>query len=91
MKRHVKIYLKYFGYCEQDIILSELSGRQAEAIHHIKYRSQGGGDKIENLIALTRKEHAQAHRLEKPFLSEKYLKDKHLIFMDYKNKLSLIK
>jgi 5-methylcytosine-specific restriction endonuclease McrA len=78
MKKHIKIYLDYFGYCEQDIIPSEVSGDPANSIHHIKYKSQGGKDEIENLIALTDKEHKQAHRLDKKrFLSAEELREIH--------------
>lgn len=61
MKKYVKIYTQHFGYGEQDIILCEVCGKQAVDIHHIKYKSQLGGDNIENLIALCRNCHDQAH------------------------------
>lgn len=61
MKKHIKIYLKHFGYGDQDFIPSELSGFRAVDIHHIVYKSQGGKDEIDNLIALTRTEHELAH------------------------------
>ena len=77
--------MDYFGYCEQDIIPSELSGKPAGSIHHIKLKSQMGKDEVENLIALTVDEHDQAHRKLEPFLSEEYLRKKHLQFMEYKH------
>ena len=61
MKAHTKIYMKHFGYGEQDVILCEACSRQAVDIHHIKYKSRGGTDDISNLIALCRKCHEMAH------------------------------
>lgn len=61
MKKHTKIYLDYFGYDEGDYIPSEMSGKPANGIHHIKLKSQGGKDEIENLIALTQDEHDRSH------------------------------
>ena len=76
MKKYLKTYLDYFNYGEQDFIPSELSGRQANDIHHIAYRSRLGKDNIENLIALTRDEHDEAHggKLSVEFLQEKHNK-----------------
>ena len=79
MKPYVKVYMNHFGYGEQDFIPSELSGKRAHDIHHIKFRSQGGKDEIENLIALTREEHNEAHA--NPVCNKK-LKEKHLIYLD---------
>jgi len=61
MKAHTKIYMKHFGYGEQDVILCEACSRQAVDIHHIKYKSRGGTDDISNLIALCRRCHDLAH------------------------------
>jgi 5-methylcytosine-specific restriction endonuclease McrA len=61
MKRHVKNYLKAHGYGEQDIIPCEECGGVAVDIHHKKFKSQGGTDDVENLIALCRKCHDRAH------------------------------
>lgn len=84
MKKHVKIYMEYFGYVEQDFIPSELSGSQAVDIHHILPKGRGGKDEIGNLIALTREEHDQAHDRE---LSEEYLFEKHNQFIqNYESK-----
>jgi len=63
MKKHTKIYLEYFDYCEQDFIPCEICGRQAVDIHHIYPRGMGGSDSkdfIENLIGLCRDHHNQA-------------------------------
>jgi len=61
MKKHVKIYLEYYDYCETDIILCEVCKSKAIDIHHIKYKSRGGKDEIKNLIALCRDCHNKAH------------------------------
>jgi len=61
MKPHIKIYLKHFGYGEQDVILCEACSRPAVDVHHVKYKSRGGTDEIENLIGLCRKCHNLAH------------------------------
>jgi len=61
MKKHVKIYMDYFGYGEQDYIPCERCMSSANDIHHINYRSRGGEDEVKNLIALCRKCHDKAH------------------------------
>ena len=63
MKKHVKIYFEHHGYGEQDIILCEQCGITANAIHHKKFKSLGGTDEIDNLIALCDDCHAKAHGL----------------------------
>lgn len=67
MTRHVRIYMDYFGYGEQDVILCEVCGQRAVDIHHIDGRGKGK-DVISNLIALCRKCHNAAHGLEKTYL-----------------------
>lgn len=74
---YVQTYMDFFGYVEQDVILSEYSGKPADDIHHIVFRSHGGDDSIENLIALTREEHDQAHGKKQPTLTERSLFDLH--------------
>jgi len=82
MLKHVKAYLKYFGYGEQSFIPSEISGAQATDIHHIIYKSRGGKDDILNLIALTREEHDQAHFKKKPYLTAEELQIIHNKFLN---------
>jgi len=84
MQKHIENYLKFFGYGDQDMILSEISGNPAASFHHIKYKSQGGKDNIENIIALTSEEHDQAHFKRGPYLHEDELKTAHYAFMKYK-------
>lgn len=62
MKRHVKIYMDFFGYDENSFIECEKCHARAVDIHHINARGLGGnpkGDKdtIENLQALCRRCH----------------------------------
>jgi len=67
MKKHTKIYFDYFGYGYTEFIPCEMCGKGAVDIHHIKPRSFFGSkektaqDKIENLIALCRGCHDDAH------------------------------
>lgn len=60
MKHHTEVYMAAFGYGTEDFIPSEISGKRANDIHHIKCRGMGGSedkDDIKNLMALTREEH----------------------------------
>jgi len=76
MQKYIKNYCKYHNICEQDVILCEVCGRIAVDIHHIKYRSQGGSDDVDNLIALCRKCHDLAHAKEITE-EELYVRKKH--------------
>ena len=78
MIAYKRIYLEYFQYGIDDYVPSEVSGKRATEIHHILPKSLGGKDEIENLIALTREEHEEAHR--SPVYNKK-LKEKHLIYI----------
>ena len=82
MKKHTRIYLKHFGFGMDDFIPCELCGSRAVDIHHISPRGMGGSkqkDEIENLMALCRVHHDEA---EGEILSEKYLRSKHLSYME---------
>ena len=60
MKKHTKIYMKYFDYVLDDFIPCEICGSRAVDIHHIENRGSGGSkdkDVIENLMALCRADH----------------------------------
>jgi len=65
MKRHTKIYMDYFGYGIDDVIICEnCFNKIAVDIHHIEPKGMGGSklkDFIENLIALCRDCHDLAH------------------------------
>jgi len=60
MQKHVRVYLKHFGYGEQDWIACERCGGTAVDIHHIDGRGPGK-DVINNLVALCRKCHKAVH------------------------------
>ena len=57
---HVEIYMDFFGYCKDDVIVCERCNSKAVDVHHIHGR---GKDKnvIENLIALCRECHTLCH------------------------------
>lgn len=82
MQKHIRNYIKYHGIGEQDVIHCEICGKSGRIdkgnfdIHHIKPRSQGGKDNIENLILLCRKCHDLAHSdpAMKEMIKQKYLK-----------------
>jgi hypothetical protein len=61
LKKHTKIYFKYFGYDESDFIPCEICGAEAVDIHHIDCRGMSGTEKdeIENLMAVCRRCHIQ--------------------------------
>jgi len=82
MTPHVKNYLKYYNLTTADIILCEVcQSNQSIDLHHIIPRSKFGSktkdiqDNIENLIALCRHHHEQAHA---NILTKEYLTDIHL-------------
>ena len=81
MQKHTKIYLDYFGLSEGDYIGSELSDSPSGPPHHIILKSAGGKDVIENIMALTPKEHELAHFRgtmdESKWLRAEYLQEKH--------------
>lgn len=99
MRQHIEIeismdykgtYRDFFCYGDQDYIPSEISGSPAVDVHHIKFKSRGGDNEIENLIALTRGEHNLAHS---GYYTEDFLRQVHLKFMrerrpDYKPKIN---
>ena len=76
MMAHTKIYMSYFGYGIDDVILCEVCGARAVDIHHIEGRGKGK-DVIENLMAVCRKCHRAAEGLEKTYLHKDVLKAIH--------------
>lgn len=63
MQNHVRIYLEFFGYGEQDFKPCEICGHYAVDVHHILKRGMGGSkekDFIENLAGLCRDHHNKA-------------------------------
>jgi 5-methylcytosine-specific restriction endonuclease McrA len=61
MQKHIKIYLKHFGYDATDFIACEYCGKPGNDIHHLTARSRGGKDEIENLMCLCRECHHEVH------------------------------
>jgi len=80
MTKHCRIYMKYFDYGEQDVILCEACGRPAKDIHHIEGRGKGK-DVIENLIALCRQCHDRAHGIGNVPLSKSEIQYIHNSFI----------
>lgn len=67
MKKHTRIYCRFFGIGEQDHPLCEMPNcnRRIVDVHHIHERGMGGDplgvrDKIRNLMGLCRKHHDEA-------------------------------
>ena len=58
---HKQIYKKHFKIAEQEIVYCEVCGAPAVDVHHILFKSQGGDNEIENLIALCRHCHDVSH------------------------------
>ena len=62
MQKYVKVYFDFFKLGIDDYILCQGCNRnKANDIHHLAFRSQGGKDEINNLIALCRECHNKAH------------------------------
>tara|TARA_R110000851_G_scaffold164365_3_gene308602 strand:+ start:298 stop:561 length:264 start_codon:yes stop_codon:yes gene_type:complete len=61
MKKHTKIYMKYFDYFSNEFIPCEVCESKAVDIHHIMARGMGGSEKdnINNLMAVCRKCHIE--------------------------------
>ena len=73
-----KKYLKHFEYGEQSYVPCEVCGSPGNDIHHVNYRSLGGTNDIENLMALCRYHHDLAHS---GGLSAEQLQEIHNSFM----------
>ena len=61
MQKHTKVYFKKLGFGDQDLPLCENCGSKSNDIHHLTFKSLGGKNNIENLMALCRKCHNEAH------------------------------
>lgn len=84
MKKHTKIYLDYFGYGIDSVILCEVCGARAVDLHHIFRRGMGGSkeaDTIENIMALCREHHIE-YGDKKQYIE--YLKEIHKEKLDGK-------
>ena len=82
LKKHTKVYTKYFDYGLEDFMGCEVCGQRAVDIHHIEARGMGGTDEedyIENLMGLCRDCHI-TYGDRKQHLQ--MLKDIHYKFID---------
>lgn len=84
MKKHTKVYLKYFNFKIPEDCFCEICGGMAQDIHHIEARGMGGnptGDKdcIENLMALCREHHIIYGDVP---AKKEWLKELHLNFIN---------
>ena len=76
MQKHIKNYLQEFNITPDDVFICENCGRNGMVhFHHIKFRSDGGGDEATNIMCLCQDCHFRAHSRE---ISEEYLRNKHL-------------
>jgi hypothetical protein len=82
MQKYTKIYLDFFGFGLDNYIPCQICLRKAEGIHHIKYRSQGGTDDIENIMAVCTECHDKLHFKKRPFIYEKEAKRIHLEYIE---------
>ena len=55
------IYMTFFNISPDETVLCEVCNAVAVDIHHIIFRSQGGKNNIDNLIALCRNCHDISH------------------------------
>ena len=53
--------MDHFGYGEQDWMPCEWCAGKCVDVHHIKPKSLGGKDEIDNLVGLCRDCHNEAH------------------------------
>jgi len=68
------VYVKSLNITKEDIVLCEVCQAVAVDIHHIVFKSQGGTDTIDNLIALCRDCHDCSHgKVKDNFISKETL------------------
>lgn len=77
MQKHVKNYFKaHPNLSNADNIPCEACGAIAVDVHHIIFKSHGGGNEADNLIALCRTCHSKAHsnkKFNESLKREKYI------------------
>lgn len=62
MVKYKMEYARFFGLGDQDRPICEVCNKsEAVDIHHLIYRSEGGGDGVENTIGVCRKCHDKFH------------------------------
>lgn len=77
-----KVYAKFFDLDRWDFIPCTLCGMEAVDLHHIKFKSRGGKNTIDNLIALCRGHHDRAHGVgNNPKISEEFLRTQQANFI----------
>ena len=88
MQKHTKTYFDYYNIDYDPVsgwhefIACEVCGGTSADIHHILFRSQGGKDNIENLIALCRHHHDVAHgKVKGETLTRDYLTQIHKLYL----------
>jgi 5-methylcytosine-specific restriction endonuclease McrA len=66
MKNYVKTYHDFFGFTPGEFVPCENCGRQSVEIHHLRPKSldKKAENKIENLMALCRSCHDNAHKFK---------------------------
>ena len=77
-KRVITRDKKLFRLYGENSSVCEVCGSPAVDIHHIKLKSQGGGDEHSNLIALCRYHHELGHSKDAKEWRNKFLKIKGL-------------
>ena len=60
-RNHTDTYRQTWGFAEDECVLCERCQGASAEIHHITYRSHGGLDEFDNLIALCRRCHDWSH------------------------------
>lgn len=58
---YTRTYLQFFGFGEQSLILCENCINRAGGIHHLVFKSHGGGNEVTNCMALCYKCHEKTH------------------------------
>lgn len=62
MQKHIKNFKERYQLSEGEIFICQHCHQTAAVdIHHIIFKSRGGSDEVENLIALCRECHDKAH------------------------------
>lgn len=83
--KHHKVYFEFFGLDKASFVPCEMCMASASEIHHLKFRSQGGGDEIENLAAVCKMCHYIIHNRPGGMALNELLKAKHKAKIDLKN------
>jgi len=92
MPIHKTVYMREMGCGEDDVLVCETPNlvnsdctHVASEIHHVKFRSAGGKDILENLVAICKNCHDKAHG--KNHGNKKMYKNIYLLFTKKRKKL----